>query len=108
MSRFCELFNKVFNERNPTELAMGWLRYEAIRKLNPRQFDELYRRNIAGENFDTMVDQLFWKKLNETVAQLGMNTSEAKARESASLSFQVDAGSNPASLTNDQEEPRHE
>ena len=38
-----------------------------------------------------------WK--NETVAQLGMNTSEAKARESASLSFQVDAGSNPASLT---------
>jgi hypothetical protein len=42
----------------------------------------------------------FWKKINETVTQLGMNTSEAKARESASLNFQVDAGSNPASLTN--------
>jgi len=43
----------------------------------------------------------FWKKINETVTQLGMNTSEAKARESASLNFQVDAGSNPASLTNE-------
>jgi len=42
----------------------------------------------------------FWRKLNETVAQLGMNTSEAKARESATLDCQGDAGSNPASLTN--------
>jgi hypothetical protein len=58
MSRFGELFNKVFNEKSLTEVARGWLRYEAIRKLNPRQFDELYRRNLAGENFDAMVDQL--------------------------------------------------
>ena len=40
-----------------------------------------------------------WK--NETVTQLGMNTSEAKARESATLDCQGDAGSNPASLGSD-------
>lgn len=33
-------------------------RYEKLRKLNPRQFDELYARNLRGENFDKMVDEL--------------------------------------------------
>ncbi|HEY6018525.1 MAG TPA: hypothetical protein VIY48_01060, partial [Candidatus Paceibacterota bacterium] len=33
-------------------------RYEALRLLNPRQFTELYKRNLAGENFDAMVDEL--------------------------------------------------
>jgi len=33
-------------------------RYEKLRKLNPRQFDELYARNLRGENFDKMVDNL--------------------------------------------------
>lgn len=33
-------------------------RYETLRKLNPMQFAELHRRNLAGENFDSMVDQI--------------------------------------------------
>lgn len=33
-------------------------RYEELRKLNPRQFAELYARNMNGENFDLMVDEL--------------------------------------------------
>ena len=98
MSGFLESFRKAIFERSLDELAIGWLRYEAIRKLNPHQFTDLHKRNLAGENFDAMVDQLVAEK-NKTVAQLGMNTSEAKARESASLSFQGDACSNPASLT---------
>lgn len=37
---------------------LGHDRYEKLRKLNPRQFDELYARNLSGENFDEMVDKL--------------------------------------------------
>lgn len=41
------------------DLALGYLRYETIRKLNIREFSELHRRNInSGENFDEIVDDL--------------------------------------------------
>ena len=40
------------------ELALGFLRYEALRKLTPRKFSELHVRNLRGENFDEMVDKL--------------------------------------------------
>lgn len=43
---------------SPTELAIGFLRFEALRQLNPRQFAELHARNQRGENFDSMVDEL--------------------------------------------------
>ena len=33
-------------------------RYEALRLLNARQHAELRERNLAGENFDAMVDEL--------------------------------------------------
>lgn len=39
-------------------LALDSLRYEALRKLNPRQYAELHKRNMKGENFDAMVDAL--------------------------------------------------
>jgi hypothetical protein len=45
-------------ERLPAELALGFARYEALRRLNPRQYSELHNRNIKGENFDGMVDAL--------------------------------------------------
>lgn len=45
------------------ELAIGWLRYEALRKLTPSKFADLHKRNINGERFDDMVDEL--------VAELG-------------------------------------
>jgi len=43
------------------EATLGYLRYEELRKLNVRQFAELFERNIAGENFDKMVDELIYK-----------------------------------------------
>lgn len=43
------------------ELALGFLRYEALRKLHPRQFSELHARNLAGENFDDMVTKLVFQ-----------------------------------------------
>lgn len=42
-----------------TEMAE---RYEIVRNLNPRQFAELYARNLAGEGaFDALVDELVRK-----------------------------------------------
>jgi len=39
-------------------LALGYMRYEVIRKLSPRHFTELHQRNLKGENFDDMVTEL--------------------------------------------------
>ena len=47
--------------KSTDELALGHLRYEAIRKVSPRYFTELHKRNINGENFDQMVDVLVVK-----------------------------------------------
>lgn len=38
-------------------LAQAAKRYEKIRKMNARQFAELYQRNLAGEVFDDLVDK---------------------------------------------------
>jgi hypothetical protein len=50
----------------PEELALGWLRYEALRRVNPRIFAEMNRRNLAGEFFDDIVTEalLAWKSPN--------------------------------------------
>jgi hypothetical protein len=47
----------------PEELALGWLRYEALRRVTPRIFSEMNRRNLAGEFFDDIVTEalLSWK-----------------------------------------------
>lgn len=43
---------------SPEELAIGWMRYMAIRRLNPQQYFMLHARNLAGERFDDMVDAM--------------------------------------------------
>lgn len=41
-----------------SEHQRGHARYEALRRMNPRQFMELWHRNMNGENFDAMIDVL--------------------------------------------------
>lgn len=48
-------------QHHEDHLALGFLRYEALRKLNPRQFAEIHKRNLNGERFDDMIDQLITK-----------------------------------------------
>ena len=48
----------AMESKNIAELTQGYLRYEAIRILNARQFAELCARNANGENFDGMIDEL--------------------------------------------------
>ena len=55
----CYLTGQVAELERANQLfRIGYLRYEALRKLNVRQFAELFARNIRGELFDTLVDEL--------------------------------------------------
>ena len=45
----------------------GNSRYEVLRRLSPREFADLFARNLVGENFDAMVDQL--RKQKEKAAR---------------------------------------
>lgn len=45
------------SDHTPEELALGWLRYEAVRKMSPRQFGEVHKRNLSGEFFDDIVTE---------------------------------------------------
>ena len=42
------------------------MRYDAVRRLTPDQFKELCIRNLNGENFDGMVEQLAVERANKT------------------------------------------
>jgi hypothetical protein len=54
----CIFTSSALEGKTITELAIGYRRYEALRKLNAREFSELCQRNLKGENFDQMVDDL--------------------------------------------------
>jgi len=45
-------------DKKNADLVRDGLRYKKLRRLNVRQFSELYERNLAGENFDQMVDEM--------------------------------------------------
>lgn len=48
-------------------LAHASIRYEALRRLGPVKFAALHERNLAGENFDGMVDQIAVHQANDKV-----------------------------------------
>ncbi len=41
-----------------SDILMDALRYKALRRLTPAEYLEFHKRNLAGENFDAMVDKL--------------------------------------------------
>jgi len=49
-------------DNNPVELAIGFLRYEALRKLNPREFTVIHQKNTQGAFFDDLVDEMIEKE----------------------------------------------
>lgn len=43
-------------------IAIGYLRYEAIRKLHPKAFADIHARNLREDiTFDRLVDELILK-----------------------------------------------
>lgn len=63
MNSLDDKIDRALFEKDDLELALGYLRFEALRKLNPGQFARLYdsalRRDIP---FDTLVDDLITKQ----------------------------------------------
>lgn len=58
-----QLVSLCVANHTPEELALGWLRYETLRRLNPRQFHDLWRVHLSGQRFDDLVTDalLEWK-----------------------------------------------
>lgn len=58
-----QLVEKCVAEHDVKDLALGFLRYEALRRMNPNQFKQIHQRNLAGERFDDIVTEelLKWK-----------------------------------------------
>ncbi len=49
-------------ERTVEELALGWLRYEALRKVTPWSYAELNKQNLVTRRaFDDLVDEMITK-----------------------------------------------
>ena len=59
------LVKLVVSNHKPEELALGYLRYEAIRRMSPRTFGEIHKLNLSGRIFDDLVDEALksWKWL---------------------------------------------
>jgi hypothetical protein len=58
-----QLVHLVVRNHTPEELALGYLRYEAIRRMSPRTFREVWELNFSGRFFDDLVDEALksWK-----------------------------------------------
>ena len=54
-SKIAQLVSMCIANHTPEELALGWIRYEAVRKMNPCHFLEIHNRNLAGEFFDDII-----------------------------------------------------
>ena len=73
---------------NPRELAIGYMRYETLRKLNTRRFAYLNKLNLGGRNFDDMVDEIAagtfdWSGMTEVDHKL-IHASTARTASRAS------------------------
>lgn len=53
----------VFDDLGAYECARGYLRYEEMRKLSPLKISELHMRNLNGERWDDMIDELIAQRL---------------------------------------------
>ena len=40
------------------DLRIGSHRYDKVRQLNARQFDEIFKRNVQGSRFDDLIDNM--------------------------------------------------
>ncbi len=78
-------------------LAKGYLRYEAMRKLDLRTLHELHGRNMQGERWDDMIDALIVNEnphigsdFNDFLKEEGISLEDPR-----SLAECIDQGLNP-------------
>jgi hypothetical protein len=56
------LIEDAINSNTKEELALGFLRYESLRKIGPNTFSLYYKRNMSGIPFDSIVDESLIQK----------------------------------------------
>jgi hypothetical protein len=58
------------NDKHGTHaLAEGYLRYQLVRRLPLFKLAELFNRNLHGENYDDLVDEMIVENLRKDNAQ---------------------------------------
>lgn len=64
MKTLDQLITDTIADRTPEQLALGWLRYEELRRFSVAAYQCLVARNLEGENFDEMVTNELLKREN--------------------------------------------
>jgi hypothetical protein len=64
MKTINEIITDTIADRTPEQLALGWLRYEELRRFSTAAYQCLVSRNLDGENFDEMVTVEMLKRKN--------------------------------------------
>jgi hypothetical protein len=62
-AKIYETAMNAFDDLGAYKCARGYLRYEEMRKLSPLKISELHIRNLEGEQWDDMIDELITQKL---------------------------------------------
>jgi hypothetical protein len=70
MKTLDQLITETIADRTPKELALGWLRYEELRRFSVAAYQCLVARNLDGENFDEMVTNELLKRENTNKTRL--------------------------------------
>ncbi len=65
-----QLISETIAERTPEQLALGWIRYEELRRFSVAAYQCLTARNLQGENFDKMVETELLKRENTNKTRL--------------------------------------
>jgi len=70
MKTIDQLISETIAERTLEQLALGWLRYEELRRFSVAAYQCLTDRNLRGENFDEMVETELLKRENTNKTRL--------------------------------------
>ena len=70
MKTLDQLIEATMAAQTPEELALGWLRYEELRRFSVAAYQCLTARNLDGENFDEMVTTELLKRENTNKTRL--------------------------------------
>jgi hypothetical protein len=70
MKTIDQLITETITDRTPEQLALGWLRYEELRRFSVAAYQCFVARNLDGENFDEMVTNELLKRENSNKTRL--------------------------------------
>lgn len=61
-----EAIDKAASKQAYAELSLGWMRYEAVRKLSAREFADIFQRVVReGTFFDDIIDALILERIGK-------------------------------------------